>query len=253
MNKIVIYTPNEVDEAKKAIIVDKVDIRDYSQNIIKSNEFDDAIELSKNITDIGGDIELAIALDKVEYFQNLSKADASKEELWATLNIEYFADYTHNRWLRKDNVSDKMILQRVFKSGNMLYNRNSIARLWWVVKRTKDESLDDPYFYVRILLNRTQFEQSLLESSLSKSEDLLLKLMSAIVKFENNHRQISSPEIIKIVKRLNLLGGTYVLDIMDEEFYYNEILSVLEVEDKVQTTNIFTQEKKRLKNIFSKH
>lgn len=253
MNNFVIYTKNEVDDAKKALLTNNVEIREYSLEIPKTDELNPAIELSKSITDINGDIDLAIFLDQMDYFKDLSKAEASKEELWATLNIEYFSDYTFNRWLNKGNLSEKMVLQRVFKSGNMLYNRNSIARLWWVVKRTKDESLVDPYIYARILLNRTQFEQSLLESSLSKSDELLKCLMSAIVKFEDKHRQITSQEIINIVKRLNLLGGTYVLDIMNKEFYYNEILSVLNVEEDIQTSNIFTNDKKGLKNIFSRH
>lgn len=251
MSKLIIYTKNEVDEAKKAIIGNNINVEDYTAGITKTSDFNEAVELSKQITDINGDIELAIALDQIEYFQQLTKAEASKEELWATINIEYFSKYTHNRWLRKENLSEKMILQRIFKSGNMLYNRNSIARLWWVVKRTKDETLEDPYLYARILLSRAQFEQSILESSLSKSDKLLGNLMSAIVEFENNHRVITSPEIIMIIKRFNLLGGTYVLDIMDHDFYYSEILHVLEIEE-TYTPGLFSKDKKGFKSLFSR-
>ncbi len=250
MNNIRIYTDEQLHEAKLALINERVDIISYTANIEQSSELNAAVEISKKISDINGDIDLAIAIDQIEYFQSLTKSEASDENLWSTINIEYFSQYTKNRWLSK-SPSDKQILQRVFKDGKNMYNRNSIARLWWVVNRTKDNQLDDPYEYAKILLSRAQFEQSILESSLAKNENLLHNLMSAIVKFENKHETITSPQIIKIIKRLNLLGGTYVLDIMNSDYFYNEILHVLEVKDEEERQgNIFSNMFKS-KNVFS--
>lgn len=250
MNNIKLYTDEQLHEAKLALINERADIVNYSANIELSNELKAVVENSEKVSDINGDIDLAIAIDQIEYFQSLSKFEASDERLWATLNIEYFSQYTKNRWLSKE-VSDNQILQRVFKDGKNMYNRNSIARLWWVVNRSKNEELDDPYQYVRILLSRTQFEQSILESSLAKNENLLHALMGAIAKFEERHETITSSQIIQIIKRLNLLGGTYVLDIMDSDYFYSEILHVLDVEDEeTGQGNIFSSMFKS-KNIFS--
>lgn len=250
MNNIKLYTKSDVGDAKKALCNTGLSIVEYSLEIEKSNVLNSLIELSKSVVETSGDIDLAIGLDQNEYFQNLTKKEAFNEEFWATINIEYFSEYTQNRWLCKHEITENMILQRVFKAGNLLYNRNSIARLWWAVKRTKDDNLNDPYMYTRILLTRAQFEQSIFESSISKNKEVLLNLMASIVKFENKYWEINSTEIKKIIKRFNLLGGTYILDIMDQDFYYNEIISVLGVQNNSESSSIFDKEYKNTKGIF---
>lgn len=241
MSSINLYNKEQLEKAKKELIELDKDITTLSLKYGTSAELDVAVKLSKEIVGINGDIELAIALDGIEYFQNLTRREASSEELWATLNIEYFSEYTKTRWL-SGTPSRNQILQRVFKDGKNMYNRNSIARLWWVVNRAKDNTLNDPYEYVRILLSRTQFEQSILESALAKNDDLLKKIMSAIVCAEREYDiKINGDQIKEIVKRLNLLGGTYVLDIMDCGYFYHEILNILQLDKRPECNNIFTE------------
>lgn len=196
--------------------------------------FDELIEESEQIKQKDEDINLAIKMDNHEFFQSLTPKQAASENLWATLNIFYFDTYVKNRWLNS-NPSEKQIEARVFKAGKSLFNRNAMARLWWITKQSKDSTQEDPYLYTRILLSRMQFEQSIMESTLAKSSDILKKLMSAIVKFESENEIISSSEIKKVMKRLNLLGGTYVLDIMDSDYFYNVIKNELNRDETAQT------------------
>lgn len=176
------------------------------------------------------DIILAIEMYNIEYFSRLTKEEANDEKLWATINIEHFARYTTDRWkINSTSASNKE--KRVFKKGKHLYNRNSLARLWWITQLTVDDSLEDEFLYTKLILSRSQFEQSIMESSLSKNNKILKKLLSAIVEIEKVRRsEITSDEIVKLISSLNRIGGTYVLDIMDEKYFVDHIIDVLEID-----------------------
>lgn len=176
------------------------------------------------------DIKLAIAMYQNEYFSNLTKEEANDENLWATINIEHFAEYTTDRW-NINSTSPTNIEKRVFKKGKLLYNRNSLARLWWITQLTVDEILEDKFQYTKLILSRSQFEQSIMESSLAKNNKILKNLLRAIVKIEKIiDGEITSDEIIKIISSLNRIGGTYVLDIMDDKYFIDHIVDVLEID-----------------------
>ncbi|WOO86495.1 DUF6339 family protein [Mollicutes bacterium LVI A0039] len=237
LNNVEIYNESDVVTAKRKLIEESLNISEINIIDDKTDIFDNLIMISETIDDLSKDIELAIAMDKHHYFNSLTKQQATKEELWTTLNIEYFDTYTQRRWIKK-NPSENQIKQRIFKSGKMLFNRNSLARLWWITKRTKDATLEDPYLYTRILLTRTQFDQSILESTIAKNDEVLKKFLSSLVRFETEIKTVSSEDIKDIMKRLNVLGGTYVIDIMDEDYFFNVICNVLDVE---YSTNLFSE------------
>ncbi len=239
-NRIKLYSKNQVTELKSNIDPNKY----TSNNMPKLFDENDKVTLFTEVIEVskkGGenqDINLAIAMDTNEFFQSLTDRVASQEELWVTLNLEYFSEYTYYRWLENEKKSENSIKERVFKSGKKLYNRNSMARLWWITSRTKDETLDDPYAYTRIILDRNQFEQSLMESTITKNPKLLKYILAGIIKYESMYGKISSKKnksdddngIVEIMKHFNRIGGTYVLDIMDENYFWEQICYVMDKE-----------------------
>ncbi len=231
-NRIKLYSKNQVTELKSNIDPNKYTSNDMPK-LLNENEkvtlFTEVIELAKKGGD-NQDINLAIAMDNNEFFQSLTDRIASQEELWVTLNLEYFSEYTYYRWLDGKAMSEKAIRERIFKAGKLMYNRNSMARLWWITNRTKDVSLDDPYTYTRIILDRNQFEQSLMESTITKNPKLLKYIMAGIVRYEDAYTTINSNEIVRITKHLNRIGGTYVLDLMDENYFWEQICYVMDKE-----------------------
>ena len=86
-----------------------------------------------------------------ESFESLPPFIASEEALWAYLtHVEHF-DYVKERWNIDSTSSSELILKRFFYSSSVAMD-NAISRLWWGTHLTKDETLDDPYKYTRVLL-----------------------------------------------------------------------------------------------------
>lgn len=231
------YDNNELALQKEKILNENVSIMDAKiYEIPEENELSELLAVVQKIKNNNEeytyktDILLAIKMYDIPFFSNMSKEEANKENLWATINIEYMSEYTLRRW-NIDNQKKENKEIRIFKKGKLLYNRNSLARLWWITKLTVDESLDDKFMYTKLILSRSQFEQSIMESSLSKNNKILKNLLCAIMEIENECQyKISSDEIIKIISSLNRIGGTYVLDIMDYKYFRDHITDVLELD-----------------------
>lgn len=225
INGLKVYSIDELDSQKSKDKYKYYLDNNFSQLMLnhKSSIFDELITDSMTKPDL----ELAIKMDNHSFFKQLSEFDANSEELWATLNIEYFSEYTYTRWL-KDKESEKIVLERVFKKGKSLYNRNSLARLWWITRMTKDNNLDDPYKLTKLVLENGQIDQSVMESSLCKNKTLVKNILKAISNYEENTNKLSSSQVKTYMKELNKLGGTFVLDIMDETYFYSVLLSLFE-------------------------
>ncbi len=221
-----IYKDMELMEIKEKIIVEEFERNIFPKIFLEEDKvkiFDDIIEG----INYKKDIEIVEEMIKTPFFRDLSKQEASSVNLWATLCVEYFSDYVFKRWFDKKKLTEDLILTRSFAKGKLLYNRNAIARLWWITKLTYDDDLDDKLMYTRLLLERSQFEQSIMESSLAKNENILKKIMKSIVKYEEKNTIISANDIKEYMMLLNRMGGTYILDIMDEEYFYEKLLEVM--------------------------
>lgn len=220
------YNDVELMELKE-----KIKIEEFEKNIFpkiisqeeRVNIFDDLIEKINYMKDI----EIAEEMLRIPFFKNLTKEEASSVNLWSTLCVEYFSEYVYKRWFKNKKLTEDLILTRSFAKGKLLYNRNAMARLWWITKLTYDENLEDKLLYTRILLERSQFEQSIMESSLAKNEIILKKIMKSIIRYEEANCTMSANEIKEYMMLLNRLGGTYILDIMDEEYFYEKLEEVM--------------------------
>ena len=152
---------------------------------------------------------------------------ASEEAFWAYLtHVEYF-DYVKNRWFKKEQegTSPDTIRRRFFYSGSAM--DNALSRLWWSVYLTKDDSLEDPFVYTKVILKdgNSDLMQNLSKSKLYRLQDAV----HGILKFfsEYNERKDFSAVNRHIVQYFNRYSGVKQLVYMNESFFYATALQAL--------------------------
>lgn len=238
-----IYTEKELNEIKSEIDIEKYQNMEYGGKFENENpepQLLDAIAYSKQLEPVAkSDILLAKRLFELDYFKNLTNKEANDERVWVTMTHEYFREYSYARWIKGKNLTPNVLTQRLFKSGKLLYNRNSIARLWWITSQTKDENLENPYKYTEMLFSNTQFDQSIMESTVSKNGDILRNLLKAICKVSDEVKEITGADIKLIMPQVNKVGGTYILDTLDADYFEELIIDVLEKNDRLSNKKKF--------------
>lgn len=178
------------------------------QNVRKENVILDA---SKS------DFDNAVQL--YESFKSLPPFIASEEALWTYLtHVEHF-NYVKERWKINSESSSDLILKRFFYSSSVAMD-NAISRLWWGTHLTKDETLDDPYKYTRILLGdgNSDLLQNLSKSKLFRYPDAVRGIMKFFSEYDN--RTDFSKVNRFIIQYFNRLGGVKQLIYMEKDFYY---------------------------------
>ncbi|WP_458449872.1 DUF6339 family protein [Fibrobacter sp.] len=154
-----------------------------------------------------------------ESFESLPPFIASEEALWAYLtHVEHF-DYVKERWNFNSEFSSDLILKRFFYSSSIAMD-NAISRLWWGVHLTKDESLEDPYKYTRVLLGNRNSDllQNLSKSKLFRYPEAVKGIMKFFSEYDD--RTDFSKVNRFIIQYFNRLGGVKQLVYMEKEFYY---------------------------------
>lgn len=238
-----IYTEKELNEIKSEIDLEKYQRMEYGgkfKNEIIDPQLADIIAFSKKLEPIAkNDILLAKKLFEYSYFQNLTNKEANDERVWVTMTHEYFREYSYARWIKGKELTPSVLNQRLFKAGKMMYNRNAVARLWWITSQTMDETLDNPYKYTEMLFSNTQFDQSIMESTVSKNKVILCNLLKAICKVSAEVKEISGADIKLIMPQVNKVGGTYILDTLDADYFEELIIDVLEKNDRLSSKKKF--------------
>ena len=96
-----------------------------------------------------------------------------------------------------------------------------------VAYSTYDESYDDPYHLTSILLRDSDFQVGILERNFSRNQDLTRNLLKAIDKYTNDNKFPSRQQRRELIKHMNLMGGTKVLDVLDYEDIEEIVLGIL--------------------------
>lgn len=164
------------------------------------------------------DIDAAIAV--YEYLGELTELAASDMRLWTTLTHTTFREYVISRWPAKSEDADakkNAILRRWFAEGgsDRTLENNAIARLWWGAhltyapwKTNPDEfghlENDDNYYFTRRLFSLQELIKVTMESSLGRSNKVLIALLSYLSKHPDF---VNNENIGDLMKELNLISG----------------------------------------------
>lgn len=178
------------------------------QNVRKDN-----VKLDATKSDFDNAVKL------YESFESLPPFIASEEALWAYLtHVEHF-NYVKERWNINSESSSDLILKRFFYSSSVAMD-NAVSRLWWGAYLTKDESLDDPYKYTRVLLGdgNSDLLQNLSKSKLFRYPEAVRGIMRFFSEYDD--RTDFSKVNRFIIQYFNRLGGVKQLIYMEKDFYY---------------------------------
>lgn len=206
---------------------------------------DPFIEFKDEVNDFELDMSEKIATEtdlkniKIIYenLKFLTESQASDERFWAGLCHDKFYSYMKYRWGNQiiENSDDEencvgKIKQSYFygfgKRRSVAWN--GIAKLWWIGKLTYDESLKNPYEiteYVAKDLGTTTLY--LCSSNFTSNKNIRLGMFKAILEFERKGYRISRNKLKRIMKEINILGGSYLLDFYSEDEIKKKCIEII--------------------------
>ncbi|MDD3241991.1 MAG: DUF6339 family protein [Bacilli bacterium] len=168
----------------------------------------------------------------------LTISQASDERLWAGLTHDRFWNYMKYRWgnnilNNSKNKEDKVnqIKQSYFYGFGKRRSAawNGLAKLWWIGKLTYNESLDNPYEITEYAINDLGTTTLyLLSSNFTGNDNIRFGMFKAILEFERRGIKISRRKLKDLMKYINILGGSYLLDFFTENEIKEKSVEYLE-------------------------
>lgn len=172
-----------------------------------------------------------------ENLKFLTESQASDERFWAGLCHDKFYNYMRYRWgnqiltntKNEKDVTDKIKQSYFFGFGKRRSLAwNGLAKLWWIGKFTYDDTLANPYeiteYAIRDLGTTTLY---LFSSNFTANDNIRLGMFKAILEYEKKGHKIARTSLNKLIKEINLYGGSYLLDFYGEEEIKEKCLKIL--------------------------
>ncbi len=156
------------------------------------------------------------------HMKALSDSQASDERIWLAYTLQEQLDYMKYRW--KANSSQDMLNRYFFNySRNRSLFRNGMARLWWIGRITYDEKRTDPFELTKFLCNHQDFIETICGRSTFNNPIVQKAALTALFDLLKN-RKVDNREIIReVAKYVNLLAGTYLLDMLSYKEVYDKV------------------------------
>jgi len=157
----------------------------------------------------------------------ISESVATDERLWAGMALKQFWHYTHYRWIPNNQVTEEKIRYHFYFGAGIRRSltRHSIARLWWIAKLSYDRQRDNPFELTAFLCEASSFIVDVLERNTSNNPDIMHSFLDAVLEIRRRGVQITRERMRDLVTYLNLLGGTYILDVLPAEMIKQKILT----------------------------
>lgn len=198
--------------------------------------------------------------------KELTASQACDERLWTGLAHSDFFEYTQKRWSNpreKDNMGkENYILSRYFFSqDSKSKSRHTLAKLWWLGKMLYDDTNpDDPLHFVDTLARKdmTTRINDIFTSNFSRNIHLLRPFLKVVDYYELNKKSMSQDYFRSLVQYLNIMGGLYVIDFIDEKDIESKLKERLEYYDRYGADVVKGIKKKRVNinselRVFSKN
>lgn len=240
--KIKIMTYQAVETLKKNLSTDlALYSADTSESLLQTLDFDAFVDTGINCSKF----TLKVSDSQADDYENVKKmygtlkevispAMASDERLWAGLSMGTNCwKYLNTRW-GKNGWQESTIKSHLFfgNGGRRSLTRNGLARLWWIGFLTYDEYGDDPWHYTKYACTYQRFIVDVLERNTGNSKKMIFACIDACEKYSLDHdgKMVDSNMMRDLQKYMSILGGTYLIDMMDsdvlQEKIYNKIDSL---------------------------
>jgi hypothetical protein len=164
--------------------------------------------------------------------RSLADTQATDERLWTGLEHGIFWGYMQYRWSMNNKIpTDADIYSRFFfsKSKRRSLITNTLSKLWWVGRLTYDENRKNPFELTEYLRHDFATRTLILFSSNYSSNPIIVRaLLSSLLEFEKQGIIINRETFNEVIKYLNVLGGTYILDYFTEQEISDKVTKKLE-------------------------
>lgn len=162
----------------------------------------------------------------------LTETQATDERLWAGLAHDKFWTYMQYRWPLDRMKEPEVNIKRQYffgESKRRSLTFHGLAKLWWIGRYTYDERLDNPFEITEyVCKDLATTSLYLFSSNFTSNDNIRLGMLKAIVDMEKKGYRVKRQEQKEIIKYLNILGGTYIIDMFDENEIYEMVIKKLE-------------------------
>jgi len=160
------------------------------------------------------------------HMKSLSDSQASDERIWIAYTLCEQLDYMKYRW--KATSSQDMLNRYFFNySKNRSLFRNGMARLWWIGRVTYDDKRDDPFELTKFLCNHQDFIETICGRSTFNNPTVQKATLNALYDVLHERKADNREIIREIAKYVNLLAGTFILDMLTYDEIYDKVYKKL--------------------------
>lgn len=173
-----------------------------------------------------GDFESAVAL--YEAYPNLTPLQASDKAFWTYLTHVDLFEYVQKRYpkvLDEDFDNINYVLNHWFHTSDWI-KVHPLASLWWYVKLTIDESLEDKYKYTKFFFDSYEFRTNFVQYNIARHKEAVIGYFDFIIQNPEVMTQWFKARNRFITKYLNKLGGTRLLSTLPREFFTEELTKI---------------------------
>lgn len=160
------------------------------------------------------------------HMKALSDSQASDERIWIAYTLQEQIDYMRYRW---NTPSSADMMNRYFfnYTKNRSLFRNGISRLWWIGRVTYDEKRADPFELTKFLCNHQDFIETICGRSTFNNPTVQKATLNALYDVLHDRKADNREVIREIAKYVNLLAGTYILDMLSYGEVYGKVYNKL--------------------------
>ena len=157
--------------------------------------------------------------------KDLTESQACDERLWTGLCHSDFYDYTQARWSNPrefNNMKKENYIQTryFFSQDSKSKTRHTLAKLWWLGKMLyNDENTSDPLHFVDTIGRKDMATRTndVFTSNFSRNIHLLRPFLNVVDDYERDGKRMDENYFRSLVQYLNIVGGLYVIDFLDEK------------------------------------
>lgn len=156
------------------------------------------------------------------HMKALSDSQASDERIWLAYTLQEHVEYMKYRW---KTPTKKDMLNRYFfnYTKNRSLFRNGMARLWWIGRVTYDEKRENPYELTDFLCSNQDFIETICGRSTFNNPTVQRATLNALYDVLKEKGGDKRKVIREVAKYVNLLAGTYLLDMLNYEEVYDKV------------------------------
>ena len=159
--------------------------------------------------------------------KKLTDIQATDERLWVGLAHDVLFNYMQYRYNLKNEILNE---KKIYKNFFFAYGKkrslivHPIARLWWVGRLIYDERAEDPYQAIKYL--KVDFPAKVLtlfSSNFTNNSKIVKTFLNTVSKIEEEGCKVSREQYHELIRYVNLLGGTTILDYLPEDYLQKKI------------------------------